>query len=437
MSKLFLVIKREYVSRVKNKTFLLLTLLMPLLFAAMIAVPLWLSTIKSSKENKVGVVDNTSVYSGAISDMESFKFEPLQGAIDSKRASADDDPYYAYLLIDPPADGSDLPRITLYSEKQIAPELRMHIERSLNSFERDRRLSSSGVSNIEEIIANADVRFKVNTIKWGDKGVEQNSSGEIAMAIGMFITILIYMFIFIYGAQVMNSVMEEKSNRIIEILVSSVKPFDLMMGKIVAVALVGLTQILLWVIIGTGVMIYAGLFLGLDAVGDMSQMQGGAQMMMPAQDMPEIASLVIQLQSFNWPQIISLFLVFFIGGYLVYSSIFAAIGAAVDNPNDSQQFMMPVTVLILFAFYAGIYSVQNPDGPLAFWGSMFPLTSPIVMMVRLPFGVPFWQIALSITLLFACFFGVVYLAAKIYRIGILMYGKKPSWKELWKWLKYS
>ncbi|MGL4993043.1 MAG: ABC transporter permease [Bacteroidales bacterium] len=437
MSKLFLVIKREYVSRVKNKTFLLLTLLMPLLFAAMIAVPLWLSTIKSSNEYKVGLVDNTSLYGAEISDMERYKFERLNSSIDSIRGKDSEGSYYAFLIIEPPVDESQLPRITLYSNKQIDPELRRHIERELNRFERDRRLSMSGISNIQEIISNADVRFQVNTIKWGDKGVEQESSGEIAMAIGMFITILIYMFIFIYGAQVMNSVMEEKSNRIIEILVSSVKPFDLMMGKILAVALVGLTQILLWVVIGTGLMFYAGVFLGIDAIGDMSQMQGASPMMVPANEMPEIASLIMQLQSFNWPQIITLFLIFFIGGYLVYSSIFAAIGAAVDNPNDSQQFMMPVTVLILFAFYAGIYSVQNPDGPLAFWGSLFPLTSPIVMMVRLPFGVPFWQIALSITLLFACFFGVVYLSAKIYRIGILMYGKKPSWKELWKWIKYS
>jgi ABC-2 type transport system permease protein len=232
----------------------------------------------------------------------------------------------------------------------------------------------------------------------------------------MFFTTLIYMFIFVYGAMVMQGVMEEKTNRIIEVMVSSVKPFDLMMGKLIGIGLVGLTQFGLWGAVIGGVSLFGTTLLS--GIGGSSEI------------------IVNFLTTGNLLELCLYFILFFIGGYLIYASLFAAIGAMVNSQEDTQQYMMPITILILFAFYAGFYSAQNPDGPLAFWTSLIPLTSPIVMMTRLPYGVPLWQLCLSIALLAITVILIIRLAAKIYRVGILMYGKKPTYAEIVKWLKY-
>ena len=250
---------------------------------------------------------------------------------------------------------------------------------------------------------------------------------------------LIYMFIFVYGAQVMSSVVQEKTNRIVEVLICSVKPFELMMGKIISIALVGLTQFGIWLLLTIGLVVVAGQFLGgsvnPETMVNVQQM-GDAAAIQQASSELNFDNIMAMIMSVNPFELISYFIIYFIGGYLLYASIFAAIGSAVDNETDTQQFMLPVTIPIIFAIYAAIYGAQNPDGPLAFWCSMIPFTSPIVMMVRLPFGVPMWEKLLSVAILIASFIGTTWMSAKIYRTGILMYGKKPSWKEMWKWLKY-
>ena len=298
---------------------------------------------------------------------------------------------------------------------------------------------SHNIPNIQEIIDESQANVHVNTIKWSEDGSEEISSSEVAIAIGMVFTMLIYMFIFVYGAQVMSSVVQEKTNRIVEVLICSVKPFELMMGKIISIALVGLTQFGIWLLLTIGLVVVAGQFLGgsinPETMVNVEQM-GDAAAIQQASSELNFDNIMAMIMSVNPFELISYFIIYFIGGYLLYASIFAAIGSAVDNETDTQQFMLPVTIPIIFAIYAAIYGAQNPDGPLAFWCSMIPFTSPIVMMVRLPFGVPMWEKLLSVAILIASFIGTTWMSAKIYRTGILMYGKKPSWKEMWKWLKY-
>ena len=286
--------------------------------------------------------------------------------------------------------------------------------------------------------SHTDIDLK--TIKWGEDGKEKVGSAEVALIIGMITAFIIYMFIVIYGAQVMAGVVQEKTNRIVEVMISSVKPFELMMGKIIGIAMVGLTQFLMWVIL-TGIIAAAvGSVFGSGSldVNSLQQMQqvgvhpAAANVAMPSQ----MQTLLVALNGLNYFEIIGLFIVYFLGGYLLYASLFAAVGSAVDNETDTQQFSLPIMLPIIFAIYAGIFAAQNPDGPLAFWCSMIPFTSPIVMMVRLPFDVPIWQIILSLTILILSFIGTTWMAGKIYRTGILMYGKKITWTEMWKWLRY-
>ena len=437
MSKIGLVIQREYTSKVKNKTFLLITFLTPFIMIAMMAVPLWLSTLKDDSAKKVGLVDYSGLYKDVLKNTDQFVFFNLEdeniqlNASDEKTEGA----YDAYIVINGPITKENN-KISFISLKQIPVELRSYVEGNLEEYVYNQNLVNSGVSNIRDIIDNARVRINVDTIKRMDSGEEVSSSGEIAGVIGIFTTFLIYMFIFMYGAQVMNSVVEEKTNRIVEILVSSVSPVELMMGKILAIALVGLTQMMIWVVMIGAAFTYFGIVFGLTSKGvDPSQLAGMSQMAQMPVNSP-VAEIFGVVAGFNWTLILSMFVIYFIGGYLLYSSMFAAVGAAVDSQADTQQFMLPITLPIIFALYAGIYSAQNPDGPLAFWCSLIPFTSPIVMMVRLPFDVPMWQVLLSVAILILTFILMVFVSAKIYRVGILMYGKKTSYKELLKWIRY-
>lgn len=252
-----------------------------------------------------------------------------------------------------------------------------------------------------------------------EDGSEKETSTGLATAIAWITTMVMYMFVFSYGSMVMQGVVEEKSNRIVEVMVSSVRPFTLMMGKIIGICLVGITQLLIWVVLCIVLFKIA------------------TAMFIPDMQMGSITDYMSMMSSVNWIEIIVFFFLFFIGGYLMYASLFAMFGSAVDNVQDSQQFVMPVTIIFIFALYAGIYSVQNPDGPLAFWCSMIPLTSPVVMMVRIPFGIPLWESLLSVCLLYITAIIIVKFAAKVYRVGILMYGKKPSVGELFKWMRYK
>ena len=329
---------------------------------------------------------------------------------------------------------------TLYSQKQIPMGLKNTIDKTLSEYLKDEKLASYNIDNLKQIIEDSKINFNIKTIKWDEDGSEKSTSAEVASILGMILTFIIYMFIIMYGGMVMQGVMEEKTNRIIEVMISSVKPFDLMMGKIIGIGFVGLTQVFLWGILTT-VLVSGSLFFfgGNTSPEDMMTAQ------MTAQGINDVAAgssdISIQVQeiinSINFGMIGTCFVLYFIGGYLLYAALFAAIGSALEQQEDTQQFMTPIMLLMAFSLYAGIYSMNNPDGPLAFWCSMIPFTSPIVMMVRLPFDIPVWELALSFALLFATAILIIWFSAKIYRVGILMYGKKPSIKEMIKWVKYK
>jgi len=456
MSKIGLVIEREYMTRVKKKSFIVLTFLMPVLLVALIAVPLALSSVKSSDVKTIAVSDSDGLYLKRLVDNAQYKFVAAKdGLATIRKQITQDGSVYAFLDIkgDLSKDSSS---VNIYTVKQAEMEMKDFISGQLKDLARKDKIASYHISGLDKIIEDSNPNISINTIKWEKDGSEKESSSELAMAIGLIATIVIYIFIFAYGAMVMNGVIEEKINRIVEVIVSSVKPFDLMMGKIIGIAMVGLTQVLLWVILiggAIGITTYAikdkvsdeqmkkfsteivqsqtGLHPGTNTV----QMQ---QITEQATDNGVNLNKIMQMvNNMNLGEIVFWFVLYFLAGYLLYASLFAAFGCAIDNQEDSQQFVLPLTIPVLFALYAGMYSVQNPDGPLAFWCSMFPLTSPIVMMVRIPFGVPIWQLLVSYGLLVLTFIGSVKMAAKIYRTGILMYGKKVTYKELVKWLRYK
>ena len=331
--------------------------------------------------------------------------------------------------------------VSLTSEKQAPMDLQSYIEKTLSAKVTEQRLEGlstsanvdkATISEVKKIVESKD-NISLSTLKWSKSGSISETSTTVASIVGMVFTILIYMFIMVYGSMVMQAVMEEKRSRIVEVMISSVKPVNLLVGKIVAIGLVGLTQLFIWTIM-IGLLMTAGGFAMGFSQGSMEIQTAQAAAMNGDFDP---ATIMTMLSSINWLEIFVNFIIYFIGGYVLYASIFAVIGSSVDNEQDTQQFMTPITLLLLFAFYAGFYSVNNPDGPLAFWCSFIPFTSPIVMMVRIPFGIPLWQNLLAIVILYGSFLLISMLAAKIYRVGILMYGKKPTIKEILKWVTYK
>lgn len=404
---LFLIIRREYLFRVRKKSFLLLTLLTPLLMIGMVFVPLWLASFKTDDVRTVALIDHTDRYAPLFTDADGYRFvtTPTNDPFATLEITND-------LLRDPRA-------ATLYSRQQIPTDLERLVNETLRQrMERD-KMAAYGIPNLEQIIRNSHVDYQIRTVKLNDDGSESTSSTQLAYIIGIVFTLAVYMFITLYGSMVMQGVSEEKTNRIVELMVSSVRPFDLMAGKIIGIGLVGLTQLILWALL---TMIGVGAISALTAT---------------TPDAVQTLEWMAALSSFNLPLLLLSFAAFFVGGYLLYASLFAAIGSVIDHPEDAQQFMMPVMLVLVFALYAGIYSLDNPDGPLAFWCSLIPFTSPVVMMMRLPFDVPLWQPLLSIALLYATAIGVTWLSGRIYRVGILLYGKKPNLKEMVRWITYK
>jgi ABC-2 type transport system permease protein len=315
-----------------------------------------------------------------------------------------------------------------------------YLKQSFNEELTNRNIEALGIPGIQEKVDNCKADVKVSEIQWSEDGEAESGSAAISQILGIMLAMFAYFFVLMYGAMIMNGVIEEKTNRIVEVIVSSCRPIELMMGKIIGIGFVGLTQVFLWGILTT-VLISGSLFF----FGGNASPEEVMNAQMAAQGINNIAtnssSMNIQIleiiSSINFKMIGICFILYFIGGYLLYAALFAAIGSALEQQEDSQQFMTPIMILMIFSLYAGIYSMENPDGPLAFWCSMIPLTSPIVMMVRLPFDIPMWELLLSFVLLFATAVFIVWFSAKIYRVGILMYGKKPSIKEMMKWLTYK
>lgn len=427
MNNLLLVIRREFSVRVRKKSFILLTLLTPLLFAALVFVPMWFASIKDGTQKAVGVADKTGLYLRHFKNSPAYRFVSVPDGCD-KKLYADDSPYEAVIVIS--GRLADTPKaVTVYSRNEVPSGLLSDIKGTLNDCVRQEKLQDAGIPNLDKVIEDVQTTVDVATMKYNAEGEASVSNSDVAVAAGFVTTFLIYLFVMAYGAVVMQSVMEEKTNRIVELIVSSVKPFQLMLGKIIGVALVGIVQIVIWGALIAALLAIGGAAMGLTAA-DMSQ---------AAATTGENANMVHEVFTalFNLPlaELAICFALYFIGGYLLFASIFAAIGAAVNEPEDSSQFMMPIMMVMTFGLYAAIGSVDNADGPLAVWASFIPLTSPMTMMVRIPFHVPLWQEIVSLTLLYSTALTLIWLSGRIYRVGILMYGKKPTLREMVRWIR--
>jgi len=427
-----------------------MTFLSPLLFAALMLGPVIMMQMDTDDLKKIAIIDDTKTFGKLLPDTKSLKFEIVEGKnLDNFKGKLEESGYYAVLVI-PNNITNKQENVFLYSDKQSSLDVNEHISRNLEKAIEKEKLKANGID--EDLLAKSKKNINVRTKKWNKDGEVKESSTELASGISYASGFLIYMFIFMYGVQVMRGVIEEKANRIIEVIISSVKPFQLMLGKILGIACVGLTQFLAWVIL-TGLIAMGGQFLLLKDKNPEELQKNLTENVMDAnpvsgviQTQPEAASLIkdnpllgdalAALGNLPLGQVIGMFLFYFLGGYLLYSAMFAIIGSAVDNETDTQQFMAPVTIPLILGIFVMMSVIKSPEGALAFWFSMIPFTSPIVMMARIPFGVPVWQLALSATLLVATFLAMTWFAAKIYRTGILMYGKKASYKELWKWIKY-
>ena len=445
MSKTFTIIRREYLSRVKKKSFIVMTILGPLLMAALIIVPIFIARMSDSVY-EVAIVDDTRLFYDEFTDANNITFTDLNVNIDSAIELMKMNKFDAVLHI--PTTAFQAPStLRLFSEKAINMNAKLYIENILrNEFEL-MKLAHAGID--PEILKATETKISIQAIRLLKDGHEQTDYPEISMALGIFSGILIYFFVFLFGAQVMRGVMEEKSNRIVEIIVSSVRPFQLMMGKIVGIALVGLTQFLIWIgltfaIVGAVRTAMPETFrftpqdnIYISTAQSLNPAELEAHMQQIQQQNTPIGQLFEALGAINLDVMILSFIFFFLGGYLLYAALFAAIGSAVDNEADTQQFMLPITIPMIFAIVMAQMVMNNPMGPVAFWLSIIPLTSPIIMMVRIPFGVPWFDLWLSMALLILGFIATTWLAAKIYRTGILMYGKKVSYKDLWKWIKIN
>lgn len=438
-SKISVIIAREFAIRVKKKSFILTTLLTPILFAALMVVPGLIAAYSEEDEaRKIAVVDNSGVVMPYMQSDSQVEFCQIVGAtVDDLKADFDNNGYFAVVGISA-MDSSKNVSVVTYSKKQLNMDIKGRISRNVEEAVEQHKLQGYGIPQLEEIMEDIESDVKLSTYTLDESGEEKVSKVEIFMVIGYIASFLIYMFIFMFGSMVMRSVIEEKTTRIIEVIVSSVKPFQIMMGKIIGVASVALTQFLIWIVFTMLIVTVAGQALGLnEAAQTMSSVSSEVPVAEITSAMQNDGDGLLQaLKDVNYVQIIGCFIIYFVLGYLLYSSMFAAVGAAVDNEADTQQLILPITMPLIVGLFLMLHTFQYPDSALSFWGSVIPFTSPMVMMARIAYGVPMWELALSIGVLVLTFVGMAYLSGRIYRVGILMYGKKPGWKEIWKWLKY-
>lgn len=433
-SPILLIIQREFITRVRKKTFLLMTLLAPLLLAAVMIVPGLLASMPEDDKSII-VLDEPSILvpEEGTSQFSLEYLNPNEFDLETGKTFLRESDKDALLYI-PSGNGWDPDfiknNILLFGKEDIGIDLQRFVERQLEEKINEQKLIRQGVD--PEVVSQTKTKVTIKSFTMGEEGNEETSATPLKMGLGYIAGILIYFFIFFYAVQVMRGVIEEKTSRIVEVIISSVRPRQLMMGKILGIGLVGVVQFLIWVILSGTIYAVVSTFIYPEIFAQQVPAGPGS----PDLSTVDQTNLFSMLNSINFPVVLSGFVFYFFGGYFLYSALFAALGSAIDQEADSQQFMLPVTAPMIIAITTAMNVIQDPNGPLAFWMSMIPLTSPISMMIRLPFGVPIWQIGLSALILVGTFFGVVALAGKIYRVGILMYGKKVTWKELYKWLKY-
>ena len=439
MNKLRLIIAREYMSIVGRKSFIILTLLFPFLMIGLGSIPVLMAYLndKGEEAQRIAVCDETGHYATALPNDDKFNFLLIEGATvtdANEFFSKEDNGSYYNALVVIPREVDSTGVVNIYSKGNIIPALESTVKSALTDTIENAHLAAMGIPNLQEIIEKAHVNIDVRAIKLSETGDAKESSTDIAIALGMVLSLVIFWFVFFSGTMIMNNVVEEKTNRIVEVVVSSCRPFHLMMGKIIGVGLSVLTQMGIWIVLLGIAGVIGGSLMGVGSTVASPEMIGAGAAAAPEVE-SEMGSLLRQLMSINFTSIIINFLLYFVEGYLLYCAIFAALGSAVDQASDTSQLLTPVMLLMFFAFYAAIGCAQNPDGPMAFWCSIIPFTAPTVMMVRLPFEVPIWQIILSHVLLIATALAIVWLAGRIYRRGILSYGKKASFKDLFNWLK--
>ena len=449
MRNIGIIISREYLTRVKKKSFLLTTFLVPVLFAAMCILPSVIMFMAKDTGKQVAVVDQSSIVMPYLEDTESVDYTDYSAEpVDSMKARFNDLGLDVLVVVSPLDSVTRSVTLSSYSEKPLSVDIKESIQSKVNMAVEDYRLALYDIGDLKQIMEDVESDVTMSTYTLGEDGAEKITSSEVYMIISMVLSIIIYMFIAMFSGMVMQSVIEEKASRVVEVLVSSVKATELMFGKIIGVACVALTQFLLWIVLTVVLVTGFSAFVGFDSLmGDPAQTEqmmemagtmGGVSvddMTEIAQDESQMGAVLSTLKDLNYGQLILGFVIYFVLGYLLYASFFAAIGSAVENEADTNQLQMPVTLPLMLAFFIALYAFNAPDSPIVFWGSMIPFTSPIVMLARIPFGVPAWELLLSILLLLATFVACAWMSAKIYKIGILMFGKKTTFKDLWKWLK--
>lgn len=440
MSNLSIILKREYLTRVKKRSFLIMTFLGPIFFAALMIAPslLMLNSDKMESKKAIAVLDETGLFYEKFenTDANTFVYQNTNENLDTLKKFVFDGIYDAILYV--PMTSLNVPsNAKLYSTKQLPMSLSSYVKSVMEQEIEHHKLVAYGID--PDVVKSIETNINVATIRMDSESGEKTSYAELEYIIGILLAVIIYFAIFLFSSQVLRGVIEEKTNRIIEVIISSVKPFELMMGKIIGIALVGLTQFMLWIVLTVGIYLVAGgIFLGpeilspsgtvmTEQIEQITEISKGQDIMLEAVNM---------IKSINFSAILLSFLFYFVFGYLLYAALFAAIGGMVDNETDSNQFSTVVSFPLIIAIVCAPMMVDNPDSSLGIWLSMIPFTSPVSMMIRVPFGVPYWQVAVSLIILILTFILITWLAGKIYRTGILMYGKKPNMKEIWKWLRY-
>lgn len=444
-----LVIGREYNTRVRKKSFLILTFVVPILFAAMMVLPSLIMLNTKEKTKEVAVVDQSGIVMPFLENGQAANWydystedpEELKGRLDELGKDI--------LVVISPLDSASSVSVATYSTKPAGVDFAESLSGRVSDAVEDYRIKSYNIKGLDEILSNVKARIHVQEFTLGEDGRETISESGIFMIISMVLGMLIYIFVAMFSGMVMGSVIEEKSSRVVEVLVSSVKSIDLMFGKIIGVALVALTQFALWIVLTLAIVGIGGAAFGpkllqkmqgsdaMEQTAQMAAMGTGFNIQDAVATMEDsgLKTILTTLGNIHWGQLIIAFLVYFVLGYLLYASLFAAVGSAVENESDSQQLQLPITIPLIIGFFIALMAMRNPYSQVVWWGSMIPFTSPIVMLARIPYGVPGWELILSVAILIATFALCAWASAKIYRAGILIFGKKSTWADLWKWLK--
>lgn len=430
MNKIMLIIKREYLTRVQKKSFIIMTLLTPLLIAGIYAVAIWFA-VKDSDTKTIHVLDQSGLFEDKLPESSSMQFVYINEGLDSSKDKVKDGEFQGLIYI-PDIDLADPEGITYYGLETLGATSLSSIRRAINREIQDIRYRESGIDR--ELLDSLRTNISIASFNLsGDE--EKESNVALASGVGFFFGFLIYLIMIIYGTQVLRGVAEEKSSKIVEVIISSVKPFQLMAGKIIGIGAVGLTQFLFWIVLTSVLWVGISTIFGPEAMQSVAESQAGGDVSTSAMGQrAEMVSKVNEsMESLNIPFLLTSFLIYFLGGYLFYAALFAMVGSAVDSEADAQQFTFPILMPIIFSFVLVGAILKDPNGSLAFWVSMIPFTSPITMMIRLPFGIPMWELVLSVVLLIGGFVFTTWFAGRVYRVGILMYGTKVNYKTLFKW----